>query len=380
MTYLLDTHAIPSLTYGYTAGNQYRGEAGVFGSLTLGGYDANRFFHNEITFDFFADISRDLLVNLQTITATETLPTNLLPGGPIAIYIDSTVPEIWLPPTACAAFEAAFNITWNTTLNHYLVTADQRQHLLNLNPKVTFTMSPDVYGGARNVSIELPYAAFDLQLSFPIVDTATYYFPLMQATNETQYTLGRTFLQEAYIVVDYQRQNFSLGQCRWAQEMVQAPKIVTISPPLSASASASALSGGGFEPRFSTAVIAGAAVGGAAVLAALAVGVFLMVQRKERKAEQQRLAAEKSAAVERTSPHRPLISWPMGGELGGTGVHEIAQPLRPAQAEMDGPYKTDPRQHGYSELGGHGYYKAYYQVQEMDGTTPIYEMPGEVRR
>ena len=68
MQSIFDRKAIPSLTYGYTAGNQYRLDA-VFGSLTLGGYDANRFIPNDVSFDFYQDISRDLLVYLHGITA-----------------------------------------------------------------------------------------------------------------------------------------------------------------------------------------------------------------------------------------------------------------------------------------------------------------------
>jgi hypothetical protein len=36
------------------------------------------------------------------------------------------------------------------------------------------------------------------------------YFPLKQAANETQYTLGRTFLQEVYMIADYDRGALSL--------------------------------------------------------------------------------------------------------------------------------------------------------------------------
>lgn len=42
---------IPSLSWAYTAGNQYRLNE-VPGSLTLGGYDASRFMPNNLTFPF----------------------------------------------------------------------------------------------------------------------------------------------------------------------------------------------------------------------------------------------------------------------------------------------------------------------------------------
>ena len=49
------------------------------------------------------------------------------------------------------------------------------------------------------MDIVLPYASFDLLASYPRVLNATKYFPLKRAANESQYTLGRTFLQEAYV-------------------------------------------------------------------------------------------------------------------------------------------------------------------------------------
>jgi hypothetical protein len=73
---------------------------------------------------------------------------------------------------------------------------DQHSALLAANPSVTFVLA-DQESGGQTVSITLPYSAFDLMVEYPIVANPTYYFPLRKAENETQYTLGRTFLQEA---------------------------------------------------------------------------------------------------------------------------------------------------------------------------------------
>jgi hypothetical protein len=53
--------------------------------------------------------------------------------------------------------------------------------------------------GGPSVDIVLPYAAFDLEASYPLVRHPTRYFPLKRAANDSQYTLGRAFLQEAYV-------------------------------------------------------------------------------------------------------------------------------------------------------------------------------------
>jgi hypothetical protein len=109
--------------------------------------------------------------------------------------VDSSQPSFWLPVEACTLFEKAFNLTWDEKTELYLLTADQHSALVAQNPNVTFTLGNLTAG--VNVNITLPYAAFDLNVSFPIVTNSTSYFPLKRAANDTQYTLGRTFFQEA---------------------------------------------------------------------------------------------------------------------------------------------------------------------------------------
>jgi len=48
-------------------------------------------------------------------------------------------------------------------------------------------------------------------VEYPYYNSTTSYFPIRRAANETQYVLGRAFLQEAYVIVDWERQNFTLG-------------------------------------------------------------------------------------------------------------------------------------------------------------------------
>lgn len=376
MQSIFDQNVIPSLTYGYTAGNQYRLNE-VFGSLTLGGYDANRFIPNNVSFDFYQDISRDLLVYLHSITTDKTSPSNLLPGGSISIFIDSTVAEIWLPESSCSAFEQAFGIEYDDNFGRYIITSDQRRRLLNEGAQVTFTIGPSERGG-ETVDITLPYQAFDLQVSFPIVmnPNTSYYFPLQRAANDTQYTLGRTFLQEAYLIADYEHQNFSVSACDWDEGKVQAQKIVSIISPNATRADS------GDQSDFSTAEIAGIGVGIGGVIAILSFALFML--RRRRNQEKRRLAelaakdAEEKLASSNSS--RPVISYPIGGELGGGDIHEMPVGRKLSAAEMDSPYKADPNQHGYNEMAGGEYFasgKYYrYSVTEMDGTRPIYEMSG----
>jgi hypothetical protein len=195
----------------------------VFGSLTLGGYDSSRFIPNDFSIPFAPDFDKDLTVQIDNISLDEDL---ILLESPITAFLDSSIPYIYLPASACALFESAFGLTWNETAQIYLVNTTQHILLQTQNPNVTFTLGSD--SSTSKVNITLPYAAFDLTASTPLVDGTANYFPLKQANDSTQYTLGRTFFQEAYIIADFERKTFSVSQCKW----VEAPQnIVTIYPP-----------------------------------------------------------------------------------------------------------------------------------------------------
>lgn len=376
LSQLRRNNTIPSLSYGYTAGNQYRLNK-VYGSLVLGGYDQNRFDPTQnVSIGFYADVSRDLLVNIQAITTNKGSPSNLLPGGPITAFIDSTIAQLWLPETACAAFEEAFGLTYDETSQYYLVNSSLHASLTSLNPSVTFTIGSSNTGG-QTVAITLPYGAFDLQLEFPNVVNTSYYFPLKRAANDTQYTLGRTFLQEAYLIADYDKSNFTIAPCIWDQNKVSTSSIKSI---VSDSSNTSAGSGSSTN----VGAIAGGVVGGVVALVAIVAAVLFWLRRKKQ-TEKKRLAGleEKDVAAQNssnsTTEAKPFISNPIGGELAGDEIHEMNAPYKPNAQEMESPYKMDPNRHGYSEMEGGG---AYYDLSkqgvpaEMHGSTPIFEMAG----
>src|SRR6266480_1410924 len=58
---------------------------------------------------------------VQGITTNSTGSESSLLFNPIYAYIDSLVPYMWLPLDTCIAFGKAFNLTWNSTLQLYLV-------------------------------------------------------------------------------------------------------------------------------------------------------------------------------------------------------------------------------------------------------------------
>lgn len=199
---LNSTGTIPSAYWAYTAGAAW---LNVFASLTFGGYDALRGNMKDALTADLSDDSRNTVVSITSIGISSS-GSPVMAGGqfPISAFIDSVVPEIWLPEIACRAFETAFNLTWNEEYAMYLVSDDLHEMLSNSARNVTFTLAANASDTANTTEIVLPYSAFDLTATYPLAGirnaTGTQrYFPLKQATSADQYYLGRTFLQSAWV-------------------------------------------------------------------------------------------------------------------------------------------------------------------------------------
>ena len=165
--------------------------------MTFGGYDRSRFIPNNVSLYLAPDISRDLVVGLQSISSKISTghQQQLLPS-PISTFIDSTIPYIYLPVEACQEFEQTLGLAWDSSKDMYWVNDTLHQSLLHKNLNFTFTIA-DATAGGSTVQIVLPYKSFDLEADYPFQPDTTRYFPLQRAANDSQYTLGRTFLQEA---------------------------------------------------------------------------------------------------------------------------------------------------------------------------------------
>ncbi|CAD6445902.1 911f14ec-e970-4108-9906-f13cae20c75a [Sclerotinia trifoliorum] len=225
---------IPSLSYGYTAGAYYRNGGGasgggVFANLTLGGYEESLIVPNNLTVDF-ATNGNDLTIDVNTITVTSTGGKSQVissPSSSFPAFIDSSIPYLYLPTSICQKFEEALGITYDTQSELYLLNDAQYTTIVAKNASVTFTLTNST--SKAMVNITLPYAAFDWWADYPIVEKSTRYFPLKRAVDDSQITLGRVFLQEAYLIADYERSQFSVHQRNWST-FYPASSPTTISP------------------------------------------------------------------------------------------------------------------------------------------------------
>lgn len=273
-------------------------------SLTLGGVDTNRFVPNSASFTLGPNAQPIVAIN--SIKVSSNTPSGSSEGlnwttNPLELQdeaeaelhtIDSSTPFLWLPEYACESFARAFNLTYDDNLGLYVYpdNGTTLDNIRNQNVTVTFSIA-DVPGSSNSVDISLPFAAFDLQLSYPYpgleanaTSTPTNYFPLRIAANYTQYTIGRTFLQEAYLTVDYERNNFSVSQAKFAMDSLTNINLVPITRPANSNFTGSAGSTG--QSRgLSAGAMAGVGIG-AAALALCFIGfmayIFIIKKQKKR--------------------------------------------------------------------------------------------------
>jgi len=151
-------------------------------------------------------------------------------GNPFKAVIDSTLPYISLPRPVCSQIADKLGlIPTNTNSGYQLYTINQTQRARNYqqvqNIQISIT-NTDALGNPsgpfNGTTITFPYAAFDLNATWPIsLDNVTSYFPIIPAPTDT-FILGRTFLQEAYVIADFDRQNFSVYQSKFPGPNVKA--------------------------------------------------------------------------------------------------------------------------------------------------------------
>ena len=133
---------------------------------------------------------------------TNSLGPEQLLTQSISALVDSTIPHLWLPAATCRAFEDAFGIEYDPITNLYLVDDDQHDNMVKQNAELTVRLGPNLNGG-ETISITIPYTSFDFEIGPPFVKSQRRYFPLRRAKDETQTTLGRTFLQEAWVLIAF---------------------------------------------------------------------------------------------------------------------------------------------------------------------------------
>lgn len=233
---------IASNSFSYTAGAYGRNKTPP--SLILGGYDRSR-----------VDLSKTLEADIRNTTTSSDpfqfpvhVDSIVIASDPdvdpnrysiyrgseplsidsdLTVYIDPVIPQLRLPLSVCDGIAKAFRLVWNETAQLYLMNQSTHDWFIKSNMSIVLSLysSPSTRDKVSNFT--LTSSAFDLRATWPLVETESYYFPLKRATGT--YILGRTFLQDTHITVDYGRGNFTLSQgAPWTG---QAEEIITILSP-----------------------------------------------------------------------------------------------------------------------------------------------------
>ncbi|EMR86867.1 hypothetical protein ACHAPC_002354 [Botrytis cinerea] len=279
---------IVSAGYGYTAGAIYQ-QKGEPMSLTLGGYDENRFISHDVLFTLTQNppVPQVFLDSIFVISSngSNTAIELVSYEDDINALIDSSTPYLWLPETVCDRFADALGLSYNESLNLYTFDENPTQHnnLSDSSTTTTFTFTfKDESSGSDFVEIDLPYAAFDLSLSYPYIPNTEYgtdeaskfYFPLARSANSSQYTIGRAFLQEAYIITSYETNQFSLHQAVHVADTLNNKSIIAIPSGDTTTGQGTGTVPSGQNTRLTKGQIAGIVIGVVGTVATLLVTLY----------------------------------------------------------------------------------------------------------
>ena len=271
------------------------------------------------------------MVGIKSITASNTLTSNvnILSQGIVAL-VDTALPFIWLPLPACQIFEQAFGLIWNDDKALYLINDTSHQQLLSNNPSVTFNIGNLATDSSLNIT--LPYSAFDLQASNPTFQNGTNYFPLRRATSASQYTLGRTFLQEAFVFVDYEQSKFSVSPAQFPSN--PSPNLVTVnhSPPPSAAPTPIPN-----KHHISHGAIAGIVIGVSVLFVLLCTLAYFFFRRRRQ------LRRQHETSTDATSPVGGKESWPSSPTNSPDPVHTTTQTDSPLSGNNRSDNVTSPK-------------------------------------
>ncbi|KAJ1333486.1 saccharopepsin [Microdochium nivale] len=243
----------PSNSYGYTAGARYIGK-GIPLSLTIGGYDRSRFEPHDVTFALnqSAPVPRVRLRSITTSVADLTqAPTiwtaateTLLPfNESVSATIDSSTPYLWLPRVAADRFASMYNLVWSESFKLYTFKDSKSAIRFKDTPNLSLTFTVSSYDnpgdlinplkGPAVLNLNISGKAFFHYLRYPFPNmqkdaVAVPYFPLRRTSQGQGAVIGRAFLQETYLITNYDKLNFQLHQARFPDDPIADASITNI--------------------------------------------------------------------------------------------------------------------------------------------------------
>ena len=148
--------------------------------------------------------------------------------GMIPVLMDPASPYLSLPNSTCASITRDLPVTYQAGYGLYFWnTTDPRYARITKSPSYlsfTFRLTSSTASTDGNVTIKVPFQLLDLTLDRPLISTPTSYFPCQPLLSGQQYSLGRAFLQAAFIGVNWGNQLNG----EWYLAQAPGPNIPTI--------------------------------------------------------------------------------------------------------------------------------------------------------
>ena len=233
--YLQQHNLIPTSSYGMHIGSA---ALNLPLSLWLGGYDMSRVLGPVSTQPYSADIANNnFLIDLLDIGVGVEYGGSPFPYQArqgllaeknssitfVSVAMNTAAPYMYLPNSTCAALTSDLPVTYSAKYGLYLWNVKDPQYTEIITSPTYLSFIFRTSG--QNLTIKVPFQLLNLTLDSPLIDTPTLYFPCTPPQDYPSYSLGRAFLQAAFIGVDWEQ---GLGQ--WF--LAQAPGPNTASNPL----------------------------------------------------------------------------------------------------------------------------------------------------
>ena len=209
-------------------------------SLMLGGYDASRIVgnvsHQAVLPETDDDVGNEFAIKLLDVaisvdhgespfsySSKEGLLSSgnsSIPSGGVQVVMNPLAPYLSLPNSTCAAIANELPVTYNAHSSLYFwdVTDPQYTNIVTSPTYLSFVFN----GSSGNLTINVPFQLLNLTLQAPLVSTNTSYFPCQPPQGNTgEYSLGRAFLQAAFIGVRWEGQ----GKGDWYLAQAPGPNI-----------------------------------------------------------------------------------------------------------------------------------------------------------
>ncbi|GAW10987.1 hypothetical protein ANO14919_003250 [Xylariales sp. No.14919] len=193
------------------------------GSLYFGGYDQNRIVGDILTET--DDYTKAISLNDISITVVDgsspwdfeskggllAANNDSITSGGIKVSVDGCSPYLTLPQSTCDAIAEHLPVKYNQDLGLYIWQQDDPKYSQIVSSASSLDFTFLAGSNTQHVNISVPFRHLNLTLTEPLVDNDQQYFPCYTGYTGG-YTLGRAFLQDAFVGANWASKTWWLAQ------------------------------------------------------------------------------------------------------------------------------------------------------------------------